>query len=80
MSYTPPLTKSPVVLTPGALELVNAGEPPRSVALEFGSGGPAPPPSPPIFLSRPIRTQRARLDQIQIGSGSLDPKLTALIR
>ena len=31
MSYTPSLTQSPVILTPGALELVNAGEPPRSV-------------------------------------------------
>ena len=36
MSYTPSLTQSPVVLTTGALELVNAGEPPRSAAAGIG--------------------------------------------
>ena len=38
------------------------------------------PPAPPTILSCPIRNQQVRLDQIQIGSGSSDPKPTAQIK
>ena len=55
----------------------NSGD---ALAAKQSSGGPAPPPARPTILSRPIKSQRMRLDWIQTESGSSDPKPTAQIR
>ena len=64
----------------GDAGLANSGEPQRGAAAGRVTGDRTPPPARPTILSRPIKSQRLRLDWIQTESGSSDPKPTAQIR
>ena len=75
-----PLTQTLVKMTPGALELVSSGEVRRGTAAGIVSRRVAPPPRAQTCPSRPIRSQRIRLDPNPNRAEPLDQDPTAHTR
>ena len=75
-----PLTQTLVEMTPGAPELVSSGEVRRGAAAGIVSRRVAPPPRAQTCPSRPIRSQRIRLDPNPNRAEPLDQDPTAHTR